>query len=128
MKAGGFNQVFGNWFAGQPKYGLFTGGNVSSKSDKLDIELDGTDSVADSIALHDYQEKIDSLGFIIEFDITMKDGSKVTAQADSRFLPSNSETVSTGLIQCVYEKDGVHAAIDPDDIASITATAKALEK
>lgn len=87
-------------------------------------ELDGTDSVADSIALHDYQEKIDSLGFIIEFDITMKDGSKVTAQADSRFLPSNSETVSTGLIQCVYEKDGVHAAIDPDDIVSITATAK----
>ena len=90
--------------------------------------LDGTDPVADGTALHDYQEKVDSLGFIIEFDITMKDGSKVTAQADSRFLPSNSETVSTGLIQCVYEKDGVHAAIDPDDIASITATAKALEK
>lgn len=90
-------------------------------------ELDGTDP-ADSIALHNYQEKIDSLGFIIEFDITMKDGSKVTAQADSRLLPSRSDRESKDLIQCNYEKDGVHAAIDPDDIVSITATAKPREK
>ena len=90
--------------------------------------LDGTDPVADGTALHDYQEKVDSLEFIIEFDITMKDGSKVTAQADSRLLPSRSDRESKDLIQCNYEKDGVHAAIDPDDIASITATAKALEK
>ena len=90
-------------------------------------ELDGTDP-ADSIALHNYQEKIDSLGFIIEFDITTKDGSKVTAQADSRLLPSRSDRESKDLIQCNYEKDGVHAAIDPDDIVSITATAKPREK
>ena len=90
-------------------------------------ELDGTDP-ADSIALHNYQEKIDSLGFIIEFDITMKDGSKVTAQADSRLLPSRSDRESKDLMQCNYEKDGVHAAIDPDDIVSITATAKPREK
>ena len=36
--AGGFNQVFGNWFAGQPKYGLFAGSNVSIKSDNLEID------------------------------------------------------------------------------------------
>ena len=26
--AGGFNKAFGNWFEGQPKYGLFEGRNV----------------------------------------------------------------------------------------------------
>ena len=91
-------------------------------------EMDGTDHAADSIALHDYNEKLDSLGLMIEFDITMNDGTKITAEADSRSLPSNSETASTDKIDCSYIKDGLSIAIDPDDIASITATAKALEK
>ena len=91
-------------------------------------ELDETDPVASSTELHDYHEKMNALGFKVEFDITMKDGSKITAEADSRNIPSNSETSSAGVINCRYMKDGIATAIDPDEIESITATAKPLEK
>jgi len=91
-------------------------------------EYDENDPIAGSYAIHEYHEKLDALGLIVELDITMKDGSKVTAQADSRSLPSNSETSSTGIISCSYMKDGLDIAIDPDEIASVTATAKAPEK
>ncbi len=91
-------------------------------------EYDENDSVANSYALHEYNEKVDSLGLMVEFDITMNDGTKITAEADSRSLPSNNNTASTDKIDCSYTKDGLSIAIDPDDIASITATAKALER
>ena len=65
-------------------------------------------------------------GIQIEFDITQKDGSKVTTEADSRWMNSNSASETKDMIQCLYEKDGVFAAIDPDDIVSITATVKNL--
>ena len=88
-----------------------------SRSDNPEID-------ADSDAMHDYFEKLQALGFIIEFDITLKDGSKVTTEADSRWMNSNNTSETRDTIQCLYEKDGVHAAINPDDIVSITATAK----
>ena len=87
---------------------------------------DNPDLDADSEAMHDYTEKMQSLGFIIEFDITLKDGSKVTTEADSRWMNSSNRSETRDTIQCLYEKDGVHAAIDPDDIVSVTATAKPL--
>ena len=90
-------------------------------------EVDGT-SDEDINALHDYMEEVQSLGFIIEFDITLKDGSKVTTEADSRWMNSSNTSETRDRIQCLYEKDGVHAAIDPDDIVSITATTKPLTK
>ena len=90
-----------------------------SRSDNPEID-------ADSDAMHGYFEKLQALGFIIEFDITLKDGSKVTTEADSRWMNSNSASETKDMIQCLYEKDGVFAAIDPDDIVSITATVKNL--
>ena len=89
---------------------------------------DNPDLDADSEEMQDYMEKMQSLGFIIEFDITLKDGSKVTAKADSRWMNSNSASETRDTIQCLYEKDGVHAAIDPDDIVSVTATTKPLKE
>ena len=86
-------------------------------------EVDGT-SDEDINALSDYFDKVESLGFIIEFDITLKDGSKVTTEADSRWMNSSNASETRDTIQCLYEKDGVHAAIDPDDIVSVTATTK----
>ena len=83
---------------------------------------------ADSEAMHDYTEKLQSLGFIIDFEITLKDGSKVTTEADSRWMNSSNVSETKDRIQCLYEKDGVHAAIDPDDIVSVTATTKPLTK
>ena len=89
---------------------------------------DNPDLDADSEAMHDYTEKMQSFGFIIEFDITLKDGSKVTTEADSRWMNSSNVSETKDRIQCLYEKDGVHAAIDPDDIVSVTATTKPLTK
>ena len=88
-------------------------------------EVDGT-SDEDINALSDYFDKVESLGFIIDFEITLKDGSKVTTEADSRWMNSSNVSETKDRIQCLYEKDGVHAAIDPDDIVSVTATAKPL--
>ena len=88
-------------------------------------EIDGT-SDEDINALSDYFEKVKSLGFIIDFEITLKDGSKVTTEADSRWMNSNNTSETRDTIQCLYEKDGVHAAIDPDDIVSITAAVRNL--
>ena len=87
---------------------------------------DNPDLDADSEEMRDYMEKMQSLGFIIEFDITMKDGSKVTTEADSRWMNSNNTSETRDTIQCLYEKDGVHAAINPDDIVSITAAVRNL--
>jgi hypothetical protein len=89
---------------------------------------DNPDLDADSEEMRDYMEKMQSLGFIIEFDITLKDGSKVTTEADSRWMNSNSASETKDTMQCLYEKDGISAAIDPDDIVSVTATAKPLAK
>ena len=89
---------------------------------------DNPDLDADSEEMRDYMEKMQSLGFIIEFDITLKDGSKVTTEADSRWMNSNNTSETRDTIQCLYEKDGVHAAVNPDDIVSVTATAKPLAK
>ena len=90
-------------------------------------EVDGT-SDEDINALSDYFDKVESLGFIIDFEITLKDGSKVTTEADSRWMNSSNVSETKDRIQCLYEKDGVHAAIDPDDIVSVTATTKPLTK
>lgn len=91
-------------------------------------EYDESDFEAYSHALHEYHEKVDSLGLIVELDITLKDGSKLTATANSHALTYNSDTSSTDIIDCSYMKDGLNIAIDPDDIVSITATAKPLTK
>ena len=69
---GGFNQAFGNWFAGQPKYGLFSGSNISSKSDNINVELNG-------IAGDD-----NFVGAVMT--IQNKDGSKFVDNAQGEYL------------------------------------------
>lgn len=87
---------------------------------------DNMNEIEEAQALHDYINALQSKGFMIKFDITMKDGSKLTAKADSRMLESNSETSSTGTIRCQYLQNNSFTAIDPDQIDSITATAQSL--
>ena len=44
-----------------------------------DSRSDNTEIDADSDAMHDYFEKLQALGFIIEFDITLDDIVSITA-------------------------------------------------
>ncbi|MBQ5562949.1 MAG: hypothetical protein IIT39_06150, partial [Clostridia bacterium] len=91
--AGGFNKAFGNWFAGQPKYGLFAGSNVSVKSDKLDIDFQG-------IAGED-----DFVGAVM--DIKSKDGSAFFEKNDGNYLiyGSNDVDVTLSPIAALFGKD-----------------------
>ncbi len=89
--------------------------------------VEGLSELDAMMADHEYIEKVNSLGFGIQFDITMKDGSKLTAKSDSRLIESNSETSSTGDLNCTYMKDGKFAVIDPDEIETVTAKAIPLE-
>ena len=91
-------------------------------------EYDENDPIANSYAIHDYHEKLDAIGLNVKLDITLKDGSKLTATASSKELTYKSDSSSTGIILCSYMKDGLNIAIDPDEIESITATAAPLEK
>ena len=81
--SGGFNKAFGNWFAGEPKYGLFAGSNVSKKSDKLDIEFQG-------IAGDDM-----IVGAVME--IKNKDGSSFIDKNDGNYLIYGSHDVDVTL-------------------------------
>ena len=91
--AGGFNKAFGNWFAGQPKYGLFAGSNVSVKSDKLDIDFQG-------IAGED-----DFVGAVM--DIKSKDGSAFFEKNDGNYLiyGSNDVDVTLSPLAALFGKD-----------------------
>ncbi len=77
-------------------------------------------------ASYDYMREIDSHGFMIELTITMKDGSRLKAAADSRLIGVNSETSTTGTIYSPYLQGGAYTAINPDEIDFITAEAKPL--
>ena len=89
-------------------------------------DFDGMDEIEISKAQHEYIEKMDAMGFKIELDITMKDGTKLTAESDTRLIASNNITSSAGSLYLPYQKDGKNIAVDPDDIVSVTATAKPL--
>ena len=84
------------------------------------------DEIEISKAQHEYIEKMDAMGFKIELEITMKDGTKLTAESDTRLIASNNITSSAGSLYLPYQKDGKNIAVDPDDIVSVTATAKPL--
>ena len=81
--SGGFNKAFGNWFAGEPKYGLFAGSNVSKKSDKLDIEFQG---IAGDDTL---------VGAVME--LKNKDGSAFIEKNDGNYLIYGSNDVDVTL-------------------------------
>ena len=91
--AGGFNKAFGNWFAGQPKYGLFAGSNVSVKSDKLDIDFQG-------IAGED-----NFVGAVME--IKNKDGSAFFEKNDGNYIiyGSNDVDVTLSPLAALFGKD-----------------------
>ena len=91
-------------------------------------DTEGLDEIAASKVLNEYFEKLHTLGFVIELDITMKDGSEITAEADSRLFGASNASNSNGTVNCLYMKDGLKIAIDPDEIVSITAKTKTLSE
>ncbi len=107
-------------------FGIDINATVSGIEFPEEPDYDNMDETETAMAAHDYISELNSQGFIIELDITMKDGSKLKAEADSRQIESNSETSSTGTINSLYIRGNSHTAIDPDEIESVTATAKPL--
>ena len=112
--AGGFNQVFGNWFAGQPKYGLFSGSNVSTKSDKLAVEFEG-------IAGDD-----NFVGAVMQ--IKNSDGSKFVENNDGKYIiyGSNDVDVTLSPIAALFSDNsnrGGSVWYDMKDENTIQATA-----
>lgn len=110
---GGFNQAFGNWFAGEPKYGLFAGDNVSYSSDTVDIEFEG-------IAGDD--------NFVgAAMTIKNKDGSPFVDGADNIVLyGSNDIDVTQSVWNKVFHNDpnrGGSVRYDLEDESTIHVTA-----
>lgn len=87
---GSFNSAFGKMFAGEPANGVYSGGKVTAKSDKLNIEFGGI--VGDS----------DNVWGMMK--LTNSDGSPFVETKDGVFVQSDYMVASYGLdtqkIQC----------------------------
>ncbi|MBR2176332.1 MAG: hypothetical protein IJ861_05230 [Clostridia bacterium] len=83
-------------------------------------DYDSMNELKSAEAAHEYLEKLDSAEVNIEFEITMKDGTKLKAVGITAEIEKNSENDCVGTLHCDYIQDGFYAALNPDEIVSVT--------
>ena len=99
--AGGFSDSFGEFFAGKPAEGVFSGGNVSISSDKVNVEFKGIAGDDNQVAAMMKLTNKDGSAFV---DTTENVFLDEYDYADNSYPVNNKLTIETNLWDNIFAK------------------------